>query len=304
MQAVRNRHILVECEAWGYGRGSQSKGRMRVLDPHRKVVAEVLLGGPSLHQAMLSFVAEERGDYTLELKATEGTFRYVLIRHDGYDAITPEHVRNLDRALSAHGWLPAFEYRQAYTVRGHPGQRILVHAEPTHERGREFKRKWWFRRPLSAAHTPTALVESVVATSRTRGEKAYPFFVVGLPGEAIQEGEHSRVFVLPESGIQSFWVSQHGTPEAGLFDLSIERDLDWRPLQLHLADRNDQPLDDVSVVFLQEPQMARIGQAVTDRNGRAALILPNAPCTLVLHSKLKSRIIRLRTGQENLYCVW
>lgn len=301
--------ILIECEAWGFGRGTQSEGSLRVLDGQGNAVAQVRLAGQTLHQAMLPFVAGKHGPYTLELNATAGTFRYVLVRHDSYLPAEPGPIRALGRIERAHGWLPATDYRMEYEVQGEPGQTIIVHAEPTHERGRLFKRHWWFRRPQAAARIPTvqipaALAESVMAAAKRRGEKAYPRFVVGRGSETLKQAAHSRVFTVPQNGTLSFWVGQHAPPEAGLFDLTFERDVDWSPVNVRLADRNDRPLPNVGITFLQEPQMARIAWGTTDDHGQSHLKIPNVPCTVVLSSKLKSKTLRLRTDEKDLYLVW
>ena len=157
---------------------------------------------------------------------------------------------------------------------------------------------------MAAAKNPTALVESVLATDQRNGEKAFPKFVLGLDGESLKQASHSRVFTIPTSGTLGFWVGQHGPPEAGLFDLDIERNVNWSPVSVRLSDRDNRPLPDVEITILAEPQMARIAVATTDDQGHALIELPNTPCTVVLSSNLESKAIRLRTDQKNLFLVW
>lgn len=116
---------LIDCEAWGYARGTESQGQLRVLDRDSKIVASVHLAGRTLHQAMLPFLAGDRGPYQLELQATEAAFRYVLVRHSSYAENHPDQVRDLGQNSQAQGWLAGQGDPVAFKIHGLPGQRFL-----------------------------------------------------------------------------------------------------------------------------------------------------------------------------------
>ncbi len=297
---------LIACEAWGYARGSESQGELRVLDRDGKPVAQVHLAGRTLHQATLPFVAGDRGPYQVELLATEAFFRYVLVRHDSYSQYNSDQVTELGQRSEAQGWLAEQNEPVNYRVQGRPGQRIVVHVEPTHERGREYQRRWWFRRPLAAARLLAPNTAATQVHALRRGEKPFPKFVVGLAGQTLEQAAHSQVFVVPENGFLHFWVAQQGGPEAGLFDLHLQRDLNWRPIQLRVANREDHALTQTQATFLLEPWMARIVDATTDSSGQCVALVPDGAYSVVLTrgSTKDNRVIRLRSDQDDLFLVW
>ncbi len=297
---------LIDCEAWGYARGTESQGELRVLDRNGKPVAQVHLAGRTLHQATLPFVAGDRGPYQVELLATEAFFRYVLVRHGSYAQYDSEQANELGQRSEVQGWLAEQNEPVNYRVQGRPGQRIVVHVEPTHERGREYQRRWWFRRPLAAARLLAPGTPATQVHALRRGEKPFPKFVVGLAGQTLEQAAHSQVFVVPDNGFLHFWVAQQGNPEAGLFDLHMQRDLNWRQVQLRVANREDHPLSKTQATFLLEPWMARITDATTDSSGQCAALVPDGSYSVVLtrSSTKHNRVIRLRSDQDDLFLVW
>ncbi len=299
-------HLLLECDAWGYARGTESQGVLRVVDGAGQTAAQVGLKGRTLHQALLSFEVGNAGPYAIEIQATEGLFRYVLIRHDAYKRNAADLVRDMGALNQAHGYLDGASTPAEYRLRAVPGSRILIHVEPTRDRGQASHRRWLTRRPALVAGVTQMNTDKTLDNPIRMGERPYPKFALALPGQDPSLASHSRTVLVPVDGWVRFAVTQQGVWEAGMFDLTVERDRSWRRVEVRLANREDKPHQAMRVAFVLEPFMTLAGACTTSEAGLGSVEIPDGPYSVVVSNPVTGvwKQLRLRSDQDQLYLVW
>jgi len=273
---------LFELTAWGYTRGWTSRAALVIRDAHGVEVARSERGGGTIYQDVLPFVATESGSHSLEVVAVESGFRYRVTRHVGF---TPRAAGDRFRvgALDAvHDWIADTGDSVTFTVEGAPGEMVLLRAEPTTARGAKHKRQ--LRRRLlqaEAGFVDTARLRGSLG-ARARDDGSFPDLELSLKGAPLLAGHgHSAVARIPEGGSFEVTVRRTNDGPPGLFDLMIERSVEFAHVDIRIGDDEDDPVANAEVALFREPALDLVGFATTDAEGLARVEVPVGDYTLV-----------------------
>ncbi|MEM1451221.1 MAG: hypothetical protein AAF957_24435 [Planctomycetota bacterium] len=300
---------LFEMTAWGYARGWTSSSRMVVLDAAGTTLASSDRDGGTVYTDVLPFVAPSTGAYALEVSTVESGFRYQVVRHAGY----PKRAADVTYAAAVedavvHQWIGARGDRVRFRVLGEPGERIVLRAEPTNERGRKHKRGMRRRLAIRVAAGGDLANARERMGARGRDDGSFPDLVLdvspgGTGGPRIAGSGHVAVVRVPDTGWLDVSVARSDEGAPGLFDLAIERGVAFQEVRVRVGDQDDDPLAGVRVALFQEPGLDLVGRGVTGEEGGLVLDVPVGDYTVVQSlegAKAAAVRTRIEGGELNL----
>ena len=307
---------LFEMECWGFSRGWSSVAGVRILDEEGTLHLERELGGGPRYGGFVAFRAPRAATYSLELSSRLAWYRYNLVRHSGFQVQLPhERYQLAPEQDLAHGYLARGGESMRYALPVSAGERVVVtieHPRRFHQhpmnRGRETK----LERALSDAHRDAPDLDGASRVNErsraTDGDAPRPQWALRVVGErAPTRSRAPRLdHVAREDGLLAFDVVSSGLSEGAIFVLRIERSPQLHAVTGRVGDEEDEPVEGARLVFLLEPSLAEVAEAVTDAEGEYALELPTGDYSVLLVGGTRASMERVRTrveGERELHLV-
>ena len=296
---------LFELTAWGYTRGWTSRAALVIRDANGAEVARSERGGGTVYQDVLPFVAAESGSHTLDIVAVESGLRYRVTRHAGFAPRAAGDRFRVGAHEVVHDWLGDTDDSVTFIVDGVPGERVVLRAEPT--TGRGVKQKRQLRRRLLQAEAGFVDAERLRGSlgARARDDGSFPDLELDLDEAAKLAGRgHSAVARIPEGGSLDVSVRRVNEGPPGLFDLTIERSVDFTGVDIRIGDDEDDPVANAEVALFREPALDLVGFTTTDAEGLAHVDVPVGDYTLVFRGPGgQPSTLRTRIAGENVNLV-
>jgi hypothetical protein len=311
---------LFELESFGYSRGWESTAGIRILDASGQALKEVVRTGGMTYSNFVSFQAPKTGTYRYELCAREESFRYSLVRHSGYFQPDADEIMHLGQADQAESFLAdAWDVRR-FAIDMKPGEQVLIRVGALRKKHRN--RLLGTRAQVLASFLSDELLaqlfdlDSLLMQARAGSPGREQLLLSSVPFHGLRLVRDGRVIASAGSmlmhtadreGLYQIEVSINGLSEGGLFSLQIERDPELHTVSGRVGDLDDDALQDVTLRFLSEPDLAALAQVVTGVDGTYEARLPAGDYSVLLHKGLNSRVERVRTRvradtELNLVC--
>jgi hypothetical protein len=305
---------LFDMGRFGYARGGQSTGLLRILDADGEALKSVTQAGGPVNRKFVPFVAPATGLYTLELSTTVGAYRYQLVRHSRYYLRAADELLDFGSRDALHGWLAGPADEVSYSVDFVAGQELFLSVRNTTEAARQERRLERKEVPWDVVAMQATADGHQTAGHDDPGEEARGSSRAGRAGTAntgrsssraasgasefpqlllrvTRDGEDlsaslpSVLFTPTTSGRHVIVVSAPGSAEGGLFDLAIEHEPPKVAVHGFVGDHDDEPVGGLVLHFLRQPELDYVGKQTTDQSGEFALEVPPGDYVIFLVSR-------------------
>ncbi len=265
-QSEAGEQSLFEISASGYSRASSGRVRLSIEDAGGKVAWQSDRDVGVTWRDFGAFTAEHAGTWTFSLTMLEGGYRFVLVRHSDYPPLTPKPL-DLGAQNLVHGELPNADAVATFLLPVSRGEELAVKLFGTREEAREEA-----RHGATEMSAMVARMDAMQAAGRMAGGAKLLFqrFDLEVFAGGVSLGPPSTYFrfTAPHAGAVEVRVrARYAAGGGGLFDLSLERPLTLLHVHGVVVDAEDQPLNDVEVRFLREPDADLVGSAHTNAAG-------------------------------------
>jgi hypothetical protein len=257
---------LFELAASAYSRAATGRVRIAIEDANGKVAWQSERDVAVVWRDFAAFTPEHAGTWTYSLTMLEGGYRFVLVRHSNYPALGDTALDIGTRNL-VHGELPNAEAVAIFRVPVHAGEELALKLQGTREEAREEA-----RRGATEMGAMVSRMEMQPAGGRMAGGAKLQFQrfdleVLDNMAPLAPVGSYARFKSASNGAVVVRVRARYAAGGGGLFDLSVERPLELLRVHGVVVDADDQPLPDVEVNFLREPDADLVGSARTNPAG-------------------------------------
>ena len=257
---------LFEIAAFGYSRAASGRVRISIEDSKGKVAWQSERDVAVTWRDFTAFTPDRAGTWTYALTVLEGGYRFALVRHSDYPALGATAL-DLGTHDLVHGHLPNAETIATFSVPVSAGEELALKLIGTREEAREEA-----RRGATDMNAMAARMDVMQAAGRMAGGAKLQFqrFDLEAFADGVALGPRGTYLRLKASHSGSIEVkvrARYASGGGGLFDLIVERPLTLLHVRGVAVDSEDQPLSDVEVNFLREPDADLVGFARTNAAG-------------------------------------
>lgn len=306
---------LFELSTMGFARGWESAATLQVLSEDGSLLRSAFRDGGSVYWMFQPFVAPATGRYVLRLTASRECYRYVLVRHSGYQDHQPGDVLLTHDQESVFGYLSDMDDHVTYAIPVADGETIGVQVVPTNEPDRKRLRAQRSRRlkaELEAGASGDG--EAMMSARSMRATRAgasrsqvrpltQPDLIVTTDLRQDHTLDHSfRPSTEPTSHyLQAtgknqtvptvdtpyptqvlIEVAAAGGRDGGLFELRIERARQMSTITGFVDNPDGDPAPGISLSFLREPELDPAGTVTTATDGSYSIRVPAGDYTVVV----------------------
>ncbi len=298
-QCEAGEQSLFEIAAFGYTRASDGHVRLAIEDDSGKVVWQSERDVIVTWRDFVAFTAPTAGTWTFSLTVLQGGYRFVLVRHSDYPALGDGPLDVGSRAL-VHGHLPNAESVARFLVPAKAGEELALKLTGTREEARVEA-----RRGATDMSTMMSRMDSKKDVERMMGNSKLLFqtfdFEAFADGVSLGPlGTYLRLKA-PRDGTIEVRVRAHQRSlGGGLFDLEVERELDLLRVSGVVVDSEDQPLANVEIVFLREPDADPVGRARSNERGEyeTSVLAGNLAVQMICGPRAAQQSVRVQVTAE------
>ncbi|HTF87945.1 MAG TPA: hypothetical protein VK843_06015 [Planctomycetota bacterium] len=266
-EAKAGEQSLFEITASAYSRASAGRVRMSIEDSSGKVAWQSERDVAVIWRDFTAFSPDSAGAWTYSLTILEGGYRFALVRHSDYPKLDGKPLDLASQPL-VHGHLPSSDTVATFRIPVRAGEDLALKLVGTREEAREEAR----RGATDMSAMMSGRMETQPAAGRMGGGGKLQFqrFEMEVLGEGVvlgPIGSYLRIQPVKDGALEVRVRARYAALGGGLFDLSVERPLSLLHVHGVVVDSEDQPIPDVEVRFLREPDADVVGSTRTNAAG-------------------------------------
>ncbi|HUR29043.1 MAG TPA: carboxypeptidase-like regulatory domain-containing protein [Planctomycetota bacterium] len=298
-EAEAGEQSLFELAAAAYARGGGGRVRISIEDAKGKIVRQSERDVGTVWRDFTAFTPDRAGTWTYTVTAIESGYRFALVRHSSYPVLADAPLDLGTREL-VHAHLPTAEAVATFRVPVTAGEELALKLLPTREEARDEA-----RRGATDMGAMVTRMELQPANGRMAGGAKLLFqrFDLEVLADGVplaRAGTYAR-FRAPKDGAVDVRVrARYGACGGGLFDLVVERPLTLLHVRGVVVDADDEPVRDVEISFLREPDADLVGSTRTNGAGEyeATVLAGNLAVQMLRGQIAAAETVRVRVTSD------